>query len=74
MVDGSDTTSCWSMCRQVVQRDEVQEGCQHLVLESNSCLADAVTATEDQLTQVFDAILVAPKHVDGAGDARVMGA
>jgi ferredoxin len=56
----------------VVQPDEVHEGCQYLVLEANSCPADAVTAIEDQLMQVFNAILMTPKHVDGTGDARVM--
>jgi hypothetical protein len=57
---------------QVVQGNEVHEGCYDFVLEADPGSADAVATTENQLVQVFNTILVTPKHLDGAGNARVM--
>ena len=55
-----------------MQRQEIQQGRQHLLPESNPDLAEPVTATKYQPVQVFSAFFATPENLDGFTDAFMM--
>lgn len=55
-----------------MQRQEIQQGRQHLLPESNPYLAEAVTATKYQPVQVLSAFLTTPESLDSFTDAFMM--
>ena len=56
-----------------MQCREVDQGGQHFTLEADSGFANAVATAENQLLDVFNAVLVTPENVDCLGNALMVG-